>query len=239
MKNKFKLTKKLDHIAFIMDGNGRWANINNLPRHIGHYEGIKRIYEMIKACKSLNIKIMSIYALSKENMSRPKEEVNHLFNYLDDFFVKHINKFIEENIKVSVMGDISVFPSKTISTINKAIELTKNNNSFIFNICLNYGSTHELAKACKEIAVLYKDNEITLNDITPSLINDHLYSNQLPPIDLMIRTSGECRLSNFMLFQLSYSELIFTKTYWPDFKKENLIECLKEYETRHRRFGNI
>lgn len=235
----FKLTKPLNHIAIIMDGNGRWAKKRGLPRTLGHKEGCKRIVEIFDLCKQYSIKIFTLYAFSTENWNRPKEEIKCLFNYLETFFKKNIDRFISEGVRVQHMGDASRLPLKTQKILKEAIEKTKNNDKFVFNICLNYGSRQEITKAVKLIAQDVKEGKISIDQIDEKMVYSSLDSGNLEEVDLLIRTSGEQRLSNFLLYQLAYSEFIFTPTYWPDFKKEQFIECLKEYCSRDRRFGAI
>lgn len=238
-EKEFVLTKECKHIAFIMDGNGRWAKKRLLPRHLGHKEGCKRIIEIARATQDLGVKAMTLYAFSTENWNRPQDEIDHLFDYLDLFFKENIKEFHERDIQIRVMGDISRLPEHSIITLKEAMEETKDHTSFVFNICLNYGSRQEIVLATKNIARDVKEGKINLEDINEKVFENYLYSHDLPEVDLMIRTSGEQRLSNYLLYQLAYAEFIFTPIYWPDFKKENLIECLKEYCSRNRRFGGL
>lgn len=239
MKEEFVLTKPLNHLAVIMDGNGRWAKKRGLPRTLGHKEGCKRIIEIFDLCKKYNIKVFTLYAFSTENWNRPKDEIACLFNYLEDFFNKNIKRFIKEGVRVQHMGDPSRLPTKTQAILKDAIEKTKDCTNYVFNICLNYGSRQEITKVIKNIAEEVKDNKIDINDIDDSYVYKHLDSGNLPEVDLLIRTSGESRLSNFLLYQLAYAEFIFTPTYWPDFKEKEFVSCLKEYCSRDRRFGAI
>ncbi|NLZ15716.1 MAG: di-trans,poly-cis-decaprenylcistransferase [Erysipelotrichaceae bacterium] len=232
-------TKPISHVALIMDGNGRWAKARGLPRHKGHEEGCKRIIEIFDAVKANHIKVMTLYAFSTENWNRPKMEIKQLFGYLDKFFKDNIATFMKDGIRVQIMGDISRLPEHTQKVVIDALEKTKDNDNYVFNIALNYGSQQEIVKATKEIALMVKENKINIEDITIDTISNHLYTANLPPIDLMIRTSGEQRLSNYLLFQLAYSEFIFTPTYWPDFTKEKFERCLQEFYKRNRRFGKI
>ncbi|MDD7315930.1 MAG: polyprenyl diphosphate synthase [Bacillales bacterium] len=233
------LTKPLNHIAFIMDGNGRWASSRGLPRHLGHKEACNRIIEVFNLCKAYNIKVMSFYAFSTENWKRPKREINHLFVYLEHFFKKEIKTLIKDEVRVVISGDITRLPLKTQQTCNNAIELTKDFDKYVFNICLNYGGQDEIIKATKEIALLIKNNEIDIDDIDKKLFENHLYTKGLPPVDLMIRTSNEYRLSNFLLWQNAYAEFVFTPVHWPDFKQAAFEECLSIYNERNRRFGGL
>lgn len=239
MERIVELNKPINHIAFIMDGNGRWANARGLPRHLGHKEACNRIIEVFDYCKEYNIKVMSFYAFSTENWKRPKAEINHLFNYLDLFFKREIKKLINDGVHIMISGDISRLPVKTQKTCLNAMELTKDNDKYYFNICLNYGSRDEIVKAAKEVASEVKDGKLGVDDITPELFEKHLYTEGLPNVDLMVRTSGENRLSNFLLWQCAYAEFVFTPVHWPDFKKDAFLDCLEEYNNRNRRFGGL
>ena len=239
MSEILNLTKPLNHVAFIMDGNGRWAKQRGLARTAGHKEGIERIYDIADACKEFGIKAMSLYAFSTENWNRPQDEIDFLFSYIDIFFKRYIKTAHKDHTRIIVSGDIMRLPLKVQKTLTKAINETKDYDKFYFNVCLNYGSIDELIKATKEIASEVKENKLNIEDITKDTISNHLYTKDLPPVDLLIRTSGENRLSNFMLYQLAYSEFIFTDTYWPDFNKDEFIKCLNIYNNRNRRFGGL
>ena len=237
--NEFVLTKPVNHLAVIMDGNGRWAKKRGLPRTLGHKEGCKRIVEIFDLCKKYGIKAFSLYAFSTENWNRPKEEIKCLFKYLEEFFNENIDKFVKEGVRVQHMGDPARLPKKTQETLKKAIEKTKNNQNFVFNICLNYGARQEIVRAIKRLNNDLENKKIDIENLDEKVFYTYLDSGNLPEVDLLIRTSGECRLSNFLLYQLAYAEFIFTPTYWPDFKEEQFVSCLKEYCTRDRRFGKI
>ena len=239
MSEKIILNKPINHVAFIMDGNGRWAKKRGLPRHLGHKEGCDRIIEVFDLCKEYNIKVTSYYAFSTENWNRPKDEIRHLFNYLELFFKREIKHLIRDGVRVVISGDISKLPLKTQKTCLNAMDLTKDLDKFVMNICLNYGSRDEITKATKEIASLVKEGKLNVDEISPELVSNHLYTKGLPDVDLMIRTSGEERLSNYLLWQNAYAEFVFTDTYWPDFKREAFEECLKEFNSRNRRFGGL
>lgn len=230
---------KIVHIACIMDGNGRWAEARHLPRHLGHKAGCDRAAEIYEECLAQDIKVMSLYAFSTENWSRPKEEIDHLFEYLDVFFKKEINRLMKDGSRLIVSGDISKLPAKTRKTVETAIEKTKDNKNFIFNVCLNYGGKDEIVRAAKMFAQDVKDGKKDINDLNNNTFEDYLYTKGLPPVDLLIRTSGEYRTSNFLPWQLAYAEFIFPKTPWPDFTREIFRECLEEYYHRDRRFGGI
>ena len=230
---------KLTHVAFIMDGNGRWAKRRGLPRHLGHKAGCERIIDIYEECIAQDIKVMSLYAFSTENWNRPKSEINHLFNYLEIFFKKEIDRLIRDGSVVRTSGDLSRLPEKTQKIIEDAKERTKNGKNFFFNICLNYGGKAEIVRATRNIASDVKDGKIQLDDITEDLFENYLYTTGLPPVDLLIRTSGELRTSNYMPWQLAYAEFIFPTTPWPDFTKEEFRKCIDEYYRRNRRFGGI
>ena len=230
---------KLTHVAFIMDGNGRWAKRRGLPRHLGHKAGCERIIDIYEECIAQDIRVMSLYAFSTENWNRPKSEINHLFNYLEIFFKKEIDRLIRDGSVVRTSGDLSRLPEKTQKIIEDAKERTKNGKNFFFNICLNYGGKAEIVRATKNIASDVKEGKIQLDDITEDLFENYLYTTGLPPVDLLIRTSGELRTSNYMPWQLAYAEFIFPTTPWPDFTKEEFRKCIDEYYRRNRRFGGI
>ncbi len=233
-KELYKLSVPLKHIAFIMDGNGRWAKKRLLPRHLGHKEGCLRIIDILKACQEFGIRVMSLYCFSTENWKRPKDEIDHLFKYLEEFFNREIDNLVKDEVRIRTMGELSKLPLKTQEVIKNAKERTKNNEKFILNICLNYGGRDEIVRAVNKIIETNPHKSITEDEFS-----SYLDSSSLPEVDLLIRTSGEQRISNYMLWQLAYAEFIFTPTYWPDFKKPQLIECLKEYELRNRRYGGL
>ena len=230
---------QLKHIAFIMDGNGRWAKARHLPRHLGHKEGCERVTDVYEECYALGIKVMSLYAFSTENWNRPKAEINHLFNYLEIFFKKEINRMIKDGCRIIASGDLSRLPVKTQKVVNDAIERTKDGKVFTFNICLNYGGKAEIVRAAKMFGQDVKDGKCNIDDLNEQTFEHYLYTKDLPPVDLLIRTSGEQRTSNYMPWQLAYAEFVFTKTPWPDFTKEELHKCLDEFYLRSRRFGGI
>lgn len=235
----FKLEKPLNHVAFIMDGNGRWAKLRGLARHFGHHEACKRIIGIFDACMEQNIKVMSFYAFSTENWNRPQEEIDHLMDYLEEFFHKEIDYIDSKGARLIVSGDLSRIREQTRKVCQEAVERTKNNNKYVINVCLNYGGRDEIVRACKQIATLYKEDKIKLEDINEKSFSSYLYTASLPDVDLMIRTSGEERLSNFLLYQNAYAEFVFTKVKWPDFKKREFYECLERYQRRSRRYGGL
>ena len=236
---EFRLTKKLDHIAFIMDGNGRWANLRGLPRHLGHREAINRLREIIDACREFNSRVLSFYAFSTENWNRPQDEIDHLMDYLEEYFAKEIDFYVSIGVQIRVSGDVSRLRESTRIACENAVRRTASNDKTIINICLNYGGRDDIVHACKEVASLVKEGDKDIEDIDETLFGEHLYTRGLPDVDLMIRTSGEQRLSNYLLWQNAYAEFIFTEVKWPDFKRKPFIDCLKEYERRNRRYGGL
>jgi len=236
---EYALTKPVHHVAFIMDGNGRWAKARGLPRHFGHKEACERIIDVLNACMEFGIQAMSLYAFSTENWKRPKSEIGHLFSYLELFFKRELKTLIADGVRVMVSGDIARLPVKTQDTIADAILKTKSCQKHIMNICLNYGGRQELVRAAKLFAQDVADGRATISSLDEVGFAKYLYTDGLPEVDLLIRTSGEFRTSNFLPWQLAYAELVFPEVYWPDFRRENFIACLKEYESRNRRFGGL
>ena len=228
----------LKHIAFIMDGNGRWAKAKGLPRHLGHKEGCERITDVYEECRDKGIKVISMYAFSTENWNRPKAEINHLFNYLEIFFKKEIDHMYKDGTRIIVSGDISKLPVKTQKVVNDAIERTKDCPNMVFNICLNYGGRDEIVRAAKLFAQDVKNGK-DIDSLNEESFNDYLYTKGLPPVDLLVRTSGDQRTSNYLPYQLVYAEMVFPKVYWPAFTKEELNKVIDEYYKRDRRFGGI
>ncbi|MDP2939276.1 MAG: isoprenyl transferase [Candidatus Omnitrophota bacterium] len=227
------------HIAIIMDGNGRWAHARRLPRTAGHRKGIDRIRKIIKAADELGIKVLTLFAFSTENWSRPKREVDMLMNSMERFLKKEINDLHKRNIKFMTIGAKVPIPESLQKTIIDAQELTKNNSGLIVNLALNYGSRSEIVNASKNIVRAVIENQIKIEDINENTFTSFLYTSGLPDPDLLIRTSAELRISNFLLWQLSYAELYFTKKFWPDFGAEDLKEAILNYQKRDRRFGEI
>ncbi len=222
-----------------MDGNGRWAKKRGLPRHMGHKAGCDRVTDIYEECLAQDIKVMSLYAFSTENWNRPKDEINHLFRYLEIFFKKEISRMIKDGAQIRVSGDITKLPLKTQKVVNEAVEQTKDGKNFIFNICLNYGGKAELVRAMKLFAKDVQDGKMNIDDINELNFENYLYTKGLPPVDLLVRTSGEQRTSNYMPWQLAYAEFAFPMTPWPDFTKEEFRNVIDEYYHRDRRFGEI
>jgi undecaprenyl diphosphate synthase len=232
--------KKLPrHIAVIMDGNGRWASQKLMPRTMGHKAGMQALKRTVEACAEIKIPILSVYAFSTENWKRPAEEVNYLMQLLVEYIEKEINELHKNNIKIKITGDYSTLPRVCISSINNAIEKTGNNTGMIFNIALNYGSRKEILRVVQQIAAQVKSGKASPDTIDENLINSLLYTGDIPDPDLLIRTAGEMRLSNFMLWQIAYTELFFTQCMWPDFNREVLMNAIWSYQQRERRFGGL
>lgn len=225
------------HIAIIMDGNRRWARQKNLDIREGHKKGAETLEKIAKYCNKIGIKYLTVYAFSTENWKRSSEEVGALMillqNYLNDFS-KRANT---ENIKIKVLGDISVLSKGMQNSINKAMERTKENTGLTLNIAFNYGGRAEITYALKQIAEKVKNNELSIDDISEDLISNHLYTKGQPDPDLLIRTSGELRTSNFLPWQIAYTEFYFDNKYWPDFSEEDLLKAIEIYEGRNRKFG--
>lgn len=227
------------HIAFIMDGNGRWAKEKNMPRTYGHKEGTKTIREIALEANKLGIKAMTIYAFSTENFSRPEKEVNFIFKLPKEFFDLYLKELIENNVKISTIGNLHLAPKATQDIINSAIDRTSRNSGLNLCFAFIYGGRDELVNVAKEIAKDVKLGNLEIDQIDHDIFENKLMTKDLPQIDLMVRTSGEQRLSNFLLWQLAYSEFVFTETKWPDFSKEELRKTIFEYQNRNRRFGGL
>ena len=234
-----KLEKIPTHVAIIMDGNGRWAKKRNMPRVTGHYEGMQTVKKITKYASKLGIKYLTLYAFSTENWARPKEEVNYLMDLPEKMFTSFMPELMENNVKVEVIGVVEKLPESTRKAVEDAIEQTKNNTGLKLIFALNYGSKDEIVTAVKRIAQGAANNEYKVEEIDEQLISDNLFTKDTPDPDLLIRTSGEQRISNFLLWQIAYSEFIFTKVAWPDFVEEEFYKALLEYQSRDRRFGGL
>lgn len=225
------------HVAIIMDGNGRWATKRNLSRSIGHLEGSKTLKKIVEYAFSNGIEILSVFAFSTENFKRSKEEVNYLMNLFVKMFKDYFDELNEKGIKIVFSKKESGLPDKLENIIKDVTEKTKDNKNGIFNVCINYGGQDEIVDVVKKISKKVLDGNINIDDINKNIIEENLYQ-KLPPIDLLIRTSGEYRISNYMLWQMAYSEMYFTNTYFPDFDEFELKKAIEEYSKRDRRFGN-
>lgn len=227
------------HIAIILDGNGRWARARLLPRNAGHAKGIKTLREIVESAKNIGIKNMTVFAFSTENWNRPAAEVNYLMGDLEKFCQERLKRTYNKDIRIKFIGTRQGLDAKLSKLMDELEKKTMNCETFTLAIAFNYGSHEEIINACKKIATKVVNNEITVNNIDEQLFNDMLYTADLLPVDLIIRTSGEMRLSNFLLYQSSYAEIYFTKTLWPDFHQKELYEAINNYQGRHRRFGKV
>lgn len=232
--NKDNLPK---HLAIIMDGNGRWAKQQGLLRAFGHEKGTKSVRTTVETCAKLGIENLTLYAFSTENWNRPKLEVDTLMRLLVSSLKSELKTLQNNNIKLNSIGNLEHLPNSIQKELNDVIEKTKNNTRMTLTLALSYGSREELLNVVKKISDNVKNNIISIEAIDESIINQHLYTHNLPDVDLLIRTSGEHRISNFLLWQIAYAELFFTNVLWPDFKEEDLYEAIISYQKRERRFG--
>ncbi|MHC0037170.1 isoprenyl transferase [Pseudoneobacillus sp. C159] len=227
------------HIAIIMDGNGRWAKKRALPRVAGHHEGMKVVRKITKLANELDVKVLTLYAFSTENWKRPKSEVDYLMKLPEEFLGTFLPELVKENVQVKMIGNKSQLPTYTLNAIEKAKEDTKDNTGLILNFALNYGSRIEIIDAVKNVLDDCESGIINKDGLTEEVFSSYLMTSKLSDPDLLIRTSGEIRLSNFMLWQLAYSEFWFTETLWPDFKEEDLLDAIEAFQSRQRRFGGV
>jgi undecaprenyl diphosphate synthase len=228
-----------EHIAIIMDGNGRWAKKRRMPRTFGHKKGSENLKDIALECSNLGVKALSVYAFSTENWKRPKKEIDFLMGLPHEFEETFKGRFKENDIRVVFSGRRDRFPEDVQDLISRVEEKTKERPGMILNICFDYGSYTEMIGAIKEIVLDVKDGKIDVNDIDEKLMTSHLYTKELPHLDLLIRTSGELRISNFLLWQLAYSELYFPKVHWPAFNKKELLKAIDNFQKRNRRFGGL
>ena len=231
------MNKLPKHVAIIMDGNGRWANLQGKNRVSGHQQGAKSVREVVEEAVKMEIEFLTLYAFSTDNWSRPMEEVSVLMKLLVNSLKKEFKRLIKNNIRLQSIGNMDGLPNPVKEELSYVIEKTKNNTGMVLTLALNYGAKEELTAAVKAIAFKVKNSIISPEKVDQSTIIEHLYTQNLPAVDLLIRTSGEERISNFLLWHIAYAELYFTKTLWPDFKKEDLQKALVDYTKRERRFG--
>ncbi len=236
-KNQINTKNLPKHIAIIMDGNGRWAKQKGLLRTIGHEKGSRAVREVVEASAEIGLENLTLYAFSTENWNRPKLEVETLMKLLISSLRKEMDRLHDNDIKLNAIGDLNSLPAKVLEELTDVIKKTKNNTRMTLTVALSYGSREELVHAMKEIGNKVKNNIISPEKIDETIINEHLYTQNLPDVDLLIRTSGEQRISNFLLWQIAYAELYFTDVLWPDFSKEELYLALHSYQNRERRFG--
>lgn len=227
------------HIGIILDGNGRWATRRFLPRIKGHEKGVKTLREIVSEVKQIGIPYLTVYAFSTENWNRPEDEVNYLMNQVKKYYQHNFQKLKEQEIKIIFIGFKERIPQDILIIMEEIEQETSKFNGFTLSIAFNYGSTLEIVEACKKIANDVHNNTLKIQNINEDVFQNYLFTKDLPPLDFVIRTSGEMRLSNFMLYQAAYAEMYFPKTLWPDFHKKELYLALLEYQSRNRRFGGL
>jgi len=240
-----ELLKQLDtaklpaHVAIIMDGNGRWATRRGAPRSFGHRAGVNTLREIVKLSVELKLKYLTVYAFSTENWKRPREEVNILMSLLVEYLNKEIDELCAKNVRIHPMGILSELPDKARKAVDMAIRRSNNNSGLVFNVALNYGGRSELLKAVQEIGQKLISGDLKVEEINEQVMADHLFTAGQPDPDLLIRPSGDCRVSNFLLWQLAYTELWLTDTMWPDFGRKEFLQALLDFQLRERRFGGL
>lgn len=225
------------HVAIIMDGNRRWAKQRGMIGALGYRSGVLALRPIIEACGNFGIKALTIFAFSTENWARPKDEVDFLMGLIEEFFFREIDELNERGVRIRVLGEPSALPEKSRAYVEKAVQITAGNDRVLLNIALNYGSRQEIVRAAKDLARAAKNGRIDPEHINERMFEDALYTRGLPDVDLLIRTSGEYRISNFLLYQLAYAEFVVTDLYWPDFGEQAFADALREYAQRQRRFG--
>jgi undecaprenyl diphosphate synthase len=239
LRTKISEHKVPQHVAIIMDGNGRWAKRRGLPRIAGHHSGMKAVKKITIAADEIGVKILTLYAFSTENWSRPRDEIDYLMKLPQQFLALELNELIEKNVQVRVIGWREGLPEHTLEALDEAVMKTKHNTGLILNFALNYGSRKEMLEGMKRMNADIQAGKVQLEQLDEELFSSYLQTDELPDPDLLIRTSGEQRLSNFMLWQLAYTELYFTACYWPDFSKEHFFEAIEQYQLRIRRYGGL
>ena len=237
LKNEIDINRIPNHVAIIMDGNGRWANSRGLSRINGHKKGVNSVRNVVEAASELKICALTLYTFSTENWKRPKSEVNILMAILVNSLKKELKLFQKHDIKLQTIGNIDRLPYRARKELKEVVEKTINNRGLTLTLALNYGAKEEIVNAVKIISKKIVNNEMKIEEIDEKIINSHLYTFTLPVVDFLIRTSGEKRISNFLLWQIAYAELYFTDVLWPDFKKEDFYEAILSYQRRERRFG--
>ncbi len=237
-RKKNSLPQKIPtHIAIIMDGNARWARSRGLPLSVGHKSGSDNVRRVAEACIDIGVKNLTVYAFSSENWNRPKEEVEYLMKLLDNYLEKETKPLIEKNVRIVISGNLQLLPQSTKDKIYALEELTKNNQSLTLNVAFSYGSRQEIVDAVKKISLAVSEAKISLEQITETYLSQNLYHPEIPDPDLLIRTAGDVRLSNFLLWQAAYAELYFTEVFWPDFGKKDLLQAINQFNKRERRYG--
>lgn len=237
IKDKIDPEKLPQHVAIIMDGNGRWAKSRGEERTFGHRNAIEAVRNAINACNEINIPYLTLYTFSSENWNRPDEEVNTLMNLLSETLLLEAEEIFSKGLRMHVIGDIGKLPELVKEQLLNVIDLTKNNTKGNLILALSYGSQKEILKAVKEISTEIKEGKLNVEDIDETIFENHLYTKDFPPVDLLIRTSGEIRISNFLLWQIAYAELQFLDVLWPDFSKDIFFQCILNYQNKERRYG--
>lgn len=237
LKSKIDMTKLPKHVAIIMDGNGRWAKSRGEERTYGHRSAIQSVRNAINACNEIHIPYLTLYTFSTENWNRPEDEVSTLMSLLSETLLNEADEIYTKGLRLKVIGDISKMPEMVREQLQNVMDLTKDNKGGTLVLALNYGSQDEIIHAVKSIAKDAKDGKINPEDINNQLFESRLYTKDMPPVDLMIRTSGEIRISNFLLWQIAYAELQFTDIFWPDFTKDDFFNCILNYQDKERRYG--
>ncbi|MDG1760562.1 MAG: isoprenyl transferase [Flavobacteriaceae bacterium] len=237
LKSNIRKSDLPKHIAIIMDGNGRWAKQQGLRRVLGHQNGTKAVRETMEGAAELGVKHLTLYAFSTENWKRPKLEIDTLMKLLVSSLKKELSTLVKNNIRLSAIGNLQALPPKANKELHEVMDKTATHTGLTLTLALSYGAREEIVKAVKDISEKVKNNIISLENLDETIINEHLYTQNLPEVDLLIRTSGECRVSNFLLWQIAYAELYFTPVLWPEFNKEDLFKAIVNYQQRERRFG--
>ena len=227
------------HIAIIMDGNGRWAKKRFLPRIAGHIKGAEVLRKTVRFSGELGLEYLTLYAFSEDNWKRPEEEVQGLITILRNFLAENTKEMVENNVRVNIFGHIEDWPKDIQKELRKICDMSRSNTGIVLNVALNYGGRTEIVDAVKKISGQVKDGLISVEDINERIVSDAMYTAGIPDPDLLIRTSGEMRISDFLLWQISYTEIFVTKTFWPDFSKKDMLEAIEDYNKRERRFGGI
>ena len=239
IKEKLNLDHLPQHVAIIMDGNGRWAKTRGKERTFGHKHAIQAVRDAVNACNEIHIPYLTLYTFSSENWNRPDDEVNTLMSLISETLLLEAEEIFSKGLRMHVIGDIEKLPPLEQEQMMQLVEITKHNDKGNLILALSYGSQHEILNAVKQISAKVKSGELTEEEITEKVFENHLYTKDFPPVDLLIRTSGEVRISNFLLWQIAYAELQFLDILWPDFGREDFFKCIYDYQAKERRFGKI
>lgn len=237
--NEIDLSRLPQHVAIIMDGNGRWAQKRGLPRSVGHRAGVESLRTAVKVCTNIGIKYLTVYAFSTENWKRPKEEVDTLMNLLVEYLEKEVAELNQQGVQIRAYGDLAGLPLAAQQALTRSINLTAKNNKLVLGLCLNYGGRAEIVQAVNQIAAEVKAGKIDPGSIDEEMIEKFLYTRDIPDPDLLIRPAGELRISNYLLWQLAYTEFWLTDVLWPDFREEHFLQAIVDYQKRERRFGGL